>query len=397
MDTSPLRIGYCLSLTGALASKGNTAHLAHQIWQENLNKSGNLLGRPVELVCFDDQTNPNLVPDLYRRLLDVERVDVVIGGYGDNSVAPAMPLILERQRYFVGLMALAVNARFHYPRYFVMIPTGPRPNTALTQGFFEVAGQQRPKPATVAILAADAPFSQSPVQGAKENLAQQGMEVIFEGKYPLSTTNFKPYMEDLKRINPDVLFLCSYINDSIGLIKAINAIELSPKVVGGAMIGPQNGVVKVELGPLLNGLVNYEYWLPVPGLTNPQVQWLIATYQSRAEQAGADPLGYYVAPLAYAQLQVVEQAVRAVGSLDDAALSDYTRTATFETVVGKVTFGEGGGWVQPRVLTVQFQNIESNDIAEFKKANTQAVLYPSRIASGSLISPYATARRQLHA
>ena len=91
-------------------------------------------------------------------------------------------------------------------------------------------------------------------------------------------------MEDLKRINPDVLFLCSYINDSIGLVKAMNAAGLSPKLVGGAMIGPQNGVVKAELGALLNGLVNYEYWLPVPSLLNPQVQSLIATYQSRAEK-----------------------------------------------------------------------------------------------------------------
>ena len=88
------------------------------------------------------------------------------------------------------------------------------------------------------------------------------MRVISESKYPLSTTDFGPYMEDLKRLNPDVLFLCSYINDSIGLLKAINAAGLSPKVVGGAMIGPQNGVVKRELGPLLNGLVNY----PVPSL-----------------------------------------------------------------------------------------------------------------------------------
>jgi branched-chain amino acid transport system substrate-binding protein len=84
------------------------------------------------------------------------------------------------------------------------------------------------------------------------------MRVIFEGKYPLSTTDFTPYMEDLKRTNPDVLFLCSYINDSIGLVKAINTVGLSPKLVGGAMIGPQNGVVKAELGALLNGLVNYE-------------------------------------------------------------------------------------------------------------------------------------------
>jgi branched-chain amino acid transport system substrate-binding protein len=200
-------------------------------------------------------------------------------------------------------------------------------------------------------------------------------------------------MEDLKSINPDVLFLCSYINDSIGLVKAINAVGLSPKLAGGAMIGPQNGVVKAELGALLNGLVNYEYWLPVPSLMNPQIESLIATYQSRAEQAGADPLGYYVAPLAYAQLQVLEQAVRTVGNLDDAALSDYTRKATFETVVGKVTFGEGGGWAQPRVLTVQFQNIESNKIAEFKKPNTQAVVYPPETASASLIYPYAKAKR----
>jgi branched-chain amino acid transport system substrate-binding protein len=359
MDISPLRIGYCLSLSGALASNGKTARLAHQIWQEHVNANDKLLGRPVELVCLDDQTNPKLVADIYLRLLDVEKVDVVVGGYGDNSVAPAMPLIMERKRFFLGLMALAVNAKFNYPHYFVMIPTGPHPNLALTEGFFEVAAQQRPRPETVAILIADAPFSQSPAEGAREHLARHGMRIVFDGTYPLSTADFAPYMEDLKRINPDVLFFCSYINDSIALVKALNLAGLSPKLVGGAMIGPQNGVVKTELGKLLNGLVNYEYWLPVPSLINPQIQSLIATYQSRAEQAGADPLGYYVAPLAYAQMQVLEQTVRAVGSTDDAALSDYTRNATFETVVGDVTFGEGGGWAQPRVLTVQFQNIES--------------------------------------
>jgi branched-chain amino acid transport system substrate-binding protein len=274
-----------------------------------------------------------------------------------------------------------------------MIPTGPHPHLALTEGFFRIAGQQTPKPETVAILVADAPFSQSPTQGAKENLARQGMRIISEDKYSLSTSDFTPYMEDLKRINPDILFLCSYINDSIGLVKAMNAAGLSPKFVGGAMIGPQNGVVKAELGALLNGLVNYEYWLPVPSLLNPQIEAFISTYQSRAEKAGADPLGYYVAPLAYAQLQVLEQAVKALGKLDDAALSDYTRKATFETLVGKVAFGEGGGWAQPRVLTVQFQNIESNNISEFKKPNTQAVVYPSEFASASVIYPYAKAKR----
>src|SRR5580700_35173 len=190
MNTSPLRIGYCLSLTGGLASNGKTAQLAHQIWQENVNKNGTVLGRRVELVCLDDQTNPNLVTDLYRRLLDVEKVDVVIGGYGDNSVAPAMPLIIERQRFFIGLMALAVNATFHYPRYFVMIPTGPHPSEALTDGFFQIASQQSPKPATMAILAADAQFSKSPVAGAKGHADLHGFQIVAENSYPLTATDF---------------------------------------------------------------------------------------------------------------------------------------------------------------------------------------------------------------
>ena len=174
MERSALRIGYCLSLSGPLASNGRTARLAHQIWQEHINANGGLLGQPVELVCLDDQTNPNLVAGLYQRLLDVEKVDLVIGGYGDNSVAPAMPLIMERKKWLLALMALAVNAKFNYQQYFVMIPTGPRPNLALTEGFFQIAGQQTPRPQTVAILIADAPFSQSPAQGVGRSSEQLG-------------------------------------------------------------------------------------------------------------------------------------------------------------------------------------------------------------------------------
>src|ERR1700745_4501654 len=85
MDTSSLRIGDCLSLSGPLASNGKPARLAHELWKEHVNANGKLLGRPVELICLDDQTNPKVVADLYQRLLDVEKVDLVIGGYGENS------------------------------------------------------------------------------------------------------------------------------------------------------------------------------------------------------------------------------------------------------------------------------------------------------------------------
>ena len=397
MSEQAIRIGYCLSLTGPLASNGKTARLAHQIWENDVNQKGGLLGRKVQMVCIDDETNPKLVPEIYKRLLDDEKVDLVIGGYGDNSVSPAMPLIIERNRYLVALMSLAVNASFGYANYFVMIPTGPSPSEALTEGFFSLAAKQSPKPQSMAILAADAPFSKSPVQGAKAHADRHGFKVVSDAKYPLSATDLAPFIRELKPINPDILFLCSYLNDSAGLLRAVDEVGLEPKMVGGAMIGPQNGSIKAQLGPLLNGLVNYEYWLPVPKMMFPGVAQMIANYQSLAQDAGADPLGYYVAPQAYAQMQIVEQAITGTSFLDDAKLAQFTRESSFKTVVGDIKFGKGGGWSEARVLQVQYQNIKKADLSEFKDARTQAVVWPSNLASGTLLYPYAEAKRNIKA
>jgi branched-chain amino acid transport system substrate-binding protein len=134
--------------------------------------------------------DPKLVPDIYKRLLDVEKVDLLVGGYGDNSVSPAGPLVVDRYRYLVALMALAVNATANYPNYFAMIPTGPQPSVALTDGFFQLAANQSPKPRTMAVLAADAPFSRSPVQGAKGHAAHHGFEMYRRNsiRFPLPTS-----------------------------------------------------------------------------------------------------------------------------------------------------------------------------------------------------------------
>jgi branched-chain amino acid transport system substrate-binding protein len=374
MNEQPIRIGYCLSLTGPLASNGRTARLAHEIWEQDVNRKGGLLDRPIQMVCIDDETNPQNVPDIYKRLLDDEKVDLVVGGYGDNSVAPAMPTVIARKRYFVALMALASNASLSYENYFVMIPTGPHPSEGLTEGFFNLAATQVPKPETMAILAADALFAKSPVAGAKEHARIHGFRIVADDTYPLSTTDFTPIIRGLKTVNPDILFLCSYLNDSVGILRAVDAIGHAPKIVGGAMIGPQNGAVKSELGSLLNGVVNYEYWLPVPKMMYPGVGRMIAEYQARAVSVGADPLGYYVAPQAYAQMQVVEQAIIGTGSLDDAKLAQFTRDSSFKTILGDVKFGAGGGWSEARVLQVQYRHINRNNLSIFKDARTQAVV-----------------------
>ncbi|RYD23126.1 MAG: branched-chain amino acid ABC transporter substrate-binding protein [Verrucomicrobiaceae bacterium] len=391
--SQPLRIGYCLSLTGPVADNSRSARLAHEIWRDGINRRGGLLGRPVELICHDDEADPSLVPGLYERLMDEDKVDLVMGGYGTGSLAPAMPVISARKRFFVGLMGLGVNNGIGYPGYFAMIPTGPNPDRALTEGFFELASTQHPRPTTVALIAADAEFSRNPVTGARHNAATHGFDVIFERNYPLSTTDFAPLLEDIASVAPDLLFICSYLSDSIALVRAINEWDYAPKMIGASMIGPQSASVKTILGPLLNGIVNYEYWLPVSKMMFEGVKDLMEEYQSRAASAGVDPLGYYMAPQAFAQLQVLEQAVTATSSLDDATLVDYTRKASFRTVVGNVKFGRNGEWTHPRVVQVQFQNIGSHDLGEFKRPGRQVVVAPDEFASGDLIYPYALARQ----
>src|SRR5712692_951202 len=118
----PIKIGYGISQTGGLAPNGKSALLAQKIWEEDINKKGGLLGRPVKLVYYDDQTNSATVPGIYTKLLDVDKVDLIIGGYGTNMLAPAMPLVIQRKKMFIGLLGLAVNSEFNYPNYFVIVP-----------------------------------------------------------------------------------------------------------------------------------------------------------------------------------------------------------------------------------------------------------------------------------
>src|SRR5260370_16757889 len=115
--------------------------------------------------------------------MDEDKVDLVVGGYGTNSLLPAMPLIMERQRFFVGLMGLGVNNALAYPNYFAMIPTGPDPNAALTEGFFAVAAEQTPRPATVALVSADAEFSRNPILAPKANSEKYDFHILPQPTY----------------------------------------------------------------------------------------------------------------------------------------------------------------------------------------------------------------------
>jgi branched-chain amino acid transport system substrate-binding protein len=389
---APIKIGYSMALTGGLAPNGKSALLAQKIWEEDVNAKGGLLGRPVKLVYYDDKSAPAEVPAIYTKLLDLDKVDLLMGAYATAQLAPAMPIVIARKKLLVGLLGLAVNDEFNYPGYFAMIPSGPIPKPAFTKDFFALAMLQNPKPQTVAIVAADQEFSRNASDGARETAQKSGLKIVYDRTYPPSTTDFSSIVRAIQATNPDLVVVCSYPPDSVGIVRAVNEIGFKPKMIGGAMVGLQATAIKAQLGPLLNGWINYDFWLPVPNMHFAGVDDLMKTYQARAQAEGVDPLGYYMAPWAYAQLQVLQQAIEATKSLDDAKLAEHIRTSTFPTVVGDVKFGAKGEWAQARVLQVQFQNVKSNAVDQFKDVSTQVVVAPADYESGKLIFPYEKAK-----
>src|SRR5215472_9026537 len=142
----PIKIGYSMALTGGLAPNGKSALLAQKIWEEDVNAKGGLLGRPVKLIYYDDKISPAEVPAIYTKLLDIDKVDLIVGPYATALIAPAMPIVIQRKKTFIGLLGLAVNSEFNYKNYFCMIPSGPDAKPAFTKGFFDVAMAQNPKP-----------------------------------------------------------------------------------------------------------------------------------------------------------------------------------------------------------------------------------------------------------
>jgi branched-chain amino acid transport system substrate-binding protein len=292
----------------------------------------------------------------------------------------------------IGLFGLAVNSEFNYPKYFSMIPLGPTPKSTQTKAFFDIAVAQNPRPRTVAIVAADGEFAINGSDGARENAKAAGLEIVYDKRYPPATTDFAPVVRAIQAANPDIVAILSYPPDTVGMVRAVNEIGYKPKMIGGGMVGPQATAIKAQLGPLLNGFVNFDYWLPIEKMSFEGVSEFITKYQARARQEGVDPLGYHIAPWGYAQLQVLQQAVAATKSLDDNKLADYIRKSTFKTLVGDVKFGSRGEWAESRVLALQFQHIKGNDPGQFKDLSTQVVVMPAQYRSGDMIYPYEKAK-----
>ena len=388
----PIRIGFALGLTGGSATNAKQLIEALELWRSDVNAKGGLLGRPVAFVYYDDQNLPANDPGIYTKLIEVDKVDLLLGPYGTNQIAAALPVIMDHKMTTVGILGTGANRNTHYANYFSMVPLGEDPLHAFSSGFFEIAKAQIPKPKTIAIIGIDAEFGKNSTDGARDNAKAAGLTIVYDQLYPPPTTDFTPILRAVQATNPDIVFVASYPPDTVGIVHAAHEIGLKTKIFGGTMIGLLATPFKVQLGPLMNGILYHEDF--VLAFNFPGSRDLLKRYQAVAkEKGGIDPLGYGFVPFGYAAGQVLQQAVEGTNSLDHQKLAEYMHGHTFSTVVGDVAFNPDGEWVKARYVFSQWQHLTGNDLDQLQDPKHDVVVWPAAYKTGNLIFPYTDAQK----
>ena len=386
----PIKIGMSMPQTGGLGAGGKAALLALNMWVEDVNAKGGLLGRKVQFIAYDDQTNPGLVPGIYTKLLDVDKVDLLIAPYGTNVTAPIMPLVKQRDLLLMGNFSFDVNAQIKHDKWFDNSPWG---SGALAWGgpFLEAAEKLGAK--TIAVMAADAEFAQNLCTGARAIAKAKGFTFVYDQNYPPNTVDFSSIIRAVRAAKPDAVFVCSYPPESVAIVRAVNELGVGPtvKIIGGGMVGLQFTANMEALGPLLNGFVNYNSWVPEKTMTNPAVSEFLKRYEARAKQEKVDQLGFYLPPFNYAIGQMLEQAINATKSFDQKKLADYIRKNEMKTMVGNIRFDSVGEWATPRVPMAQFRGIKGKDVDQFRLPGKQVIIGPAALKTGDII-PFDKAR-----
>ncbi len=386
----PVKIGMSMPQTGALGAGGKAALLALQMWVEDVNAKGGLLGRKVEFISYDDQTNPGLVPGIYTKLLDIDKVDLLIAPYGTNVTAPIMPLVKQRDLLLMGNFSFDANARILHDKWFNNAPWGAG---ALAWGGSFLDAAQKLGGKTIAFMAADAEFAQNLCTGGRAIARAKGLQTVYDQNYPPNSVDFSSIIRAVRAAKPDIVFICSYPAESVAIVRAVNEIGVGPtvKIIGGGMVGLQFTPNMEALGPLLNGFVNYNSYVPEKTLNNPAVREFLKRYEVRAKVAKVDVLGYYLPPYNYAIGQMLEQAVTATKSLDQKALAAYMHKNEMKTMVGNIRFDAVGEWATPKLVMAQFRGIKGKDVEQFREEGKQVIIAPAPMKTGDVL-PFDKAR-----
>jgi branched-chain amino acid transport system substrate-binding protein len=340
----PIRIGATMSETGAYATQGIPARDGYLLCAEHLNQAGGLLGRDVEFAILDDESDSELAPQLYERLISDEGVDAIMGPYGSTLTEAVAPVTERHRMVHISPLAATTSIWEQGREYlFMVLP----PAELFLAGLIDLADERGLE--RIAILQEDQLFPRAAGAGAVELARERGMEVVLHETYPSGTDDFSGLLERVRQSDAQVLGMAASALD--GFIAVVREMEAGD--VNVAMFGTSGSVAEFQeaLGPLAEyayGLSAWEPTVPIPG-----AEEFAAAYEARFGR----PPSFHAAG-AYGSCQLFAEAVHSVGSLDQDALRDALLEMEAQTIFGDFAVDERGYQTAHRGLFVQWQDGE---------------------------------------
>jgi len=358
---NPVVIGASVSLSGTYAASGKYALEGTQLWVDDVNRRGGLLGRPVKLVYYDDKSDPNTGVQLYEKLITSDKADLIIGPYS-SGVTSAVSTVAEKQKK-VMLGPEAADAKIYMRGYKYNFQAQTQAGRYMV-GALSLAKASGYK--TLAMLAEDTAFPKAVSAEVARMAPEYGLTVVFNETYAKGSSDYSALLTKVKQIAPDVVFANSYLPDAQGLVRQCRELGVNAKLFAVAV-----GAAEPEfanLGSTADYVFGATQWAAtMPWRNNAE---FVKRYR---DKFGRDP--DYHSASNYATGEVLEAAVKQVGSLDQEKLAAAIAKLELDTVYGKFKVDERGVQVGFTSALLQWQK------------GKQVLVWPEALAQGKAILP----------
>lgn len=331
----PIRIGSTLALTGPLAATSLVHKVVGEIYVEQLNKRGGLLGRQVEWIVRDDQSKPDLARTLYEQLVTADKVDLLMGPYATGAILSAMGVA---QRYNKVLVhhTFGIPSMAKYEMQFPAWSLGPEPGTTVPNTVFDALAASPKPPKTIAVVTSKFPSVHFMSLGAREVAKKRGLTEVLFLEWDFGNLDYGPIAARIKDAKPDFIWVGAIGLEGNQLLDALNKIDYTPQEH--FYMYPAPG--PMSKSPLAKNALSMTVFEEHPPFTNaPGVKEFIDLYHVRAAKAGIPDTNVEVqAAASYTAWQILEAGVKGAGSLDDKAIGAYLKTHRIDTIQGKLRF-----------------------------------------------------------
>ena len=363
LAAEPIRVGVTASLSGRLAAPGREQLEGIQMWVDDINGRGALLGRGVELVYYDDKSDPATSARLYEKLISQDRVDLLLGPYSSD-------LTLE---------ASSVAERHDFP----MLTTGAASTRIWSRGYRNIFGVDAPADtymdlfidsaktkaglSRVALIYADTEFTRQVADGVRARAASLGMQIVFDERYTPGSTDFDAVVQRMRAAGPEMVIGATYLKGSVGFMRAAKRYQLSPKAIV-FTVGPALVEFGEALGPDADGVMGVVSWLR--SVRKPQAQDFSFRFKQRYGRNASQYAAY-----GYGAGQTLEAAVRLAGSLDKDAVRTQLREMIFRSLLGRYRVDETGRQIAKSVYVMQWLDGERRLVLP-KDLRERPIQYP---------------------